>query len=293
MAFRLERRSLDKQLRRVVRKELDAAIDSLGAGDVGSLRIHDARKHIKKVRAVVKLLRGPLGKNYAQENARLRAAGNRLSDLRDAEVMLQTLEDLRGRFVKVMTPAIEQAIASGLRRHRHETHKQASRNARQALGFLKGSHATLPGRVGDAARFRVVGRGFIRVYERSKSALTDLTPLSCAAQLHAWRRRVKEHWYHVRLFESRQPSIRARARRLKALQSTLGEDHNLAVLTDRLLENPDRFGGARTSALVLGCIQKRQRALRRRALASGQQLFRSKPVHMHTMLDQWRSNAAR
>jgi CHAD domain-containing protein len=288
MAFRLERRSL-KQLRRVVRKELDAAIDGLAMATANPIRIHDARKHIKKARAIVKLLRRPLGRSYARENARLRAAGHRLSGLRDAEAMLQTLEGLHGHFSAVITPTIEEGIARELRRHRRQVQKRASAMARQALGFLKGSRATLPDRVGHATGSRVVRRGLTRVYQRSKSALAELTPVSGAAEFHAWRRRVKEHWYHVRLFEWRQPSIRARARRLDALQSVLGEDHNLEVLNERLLENPDRFGGARTSALVLGCIQKRQRALRRQALASGHRLFTSKPRRMLTMVDRWRS----
>ena len=78
MAFRLEQRPIAKQLRRLVRKELDAAIDGLDVGDASALRIHDARKHIKKARAIVKLLRGPLGKSYARQNERLRAAGRPL-----------------------------------------------------------------------------------------------------------------------------------------------------------------------------------------------------------------------
>jgi CHAD domain-containing protein len=292
MAFRLERRPIAKELRRLVRKELDAAIDGLDVGDANSIRIHDARKHIKKARAIVKLLRGPLGKSYARENARLRAAGQRLSGLRDAEAMLQTLEGLHARFVTVITPTIEKGIARVLRRHRREVQKQAHARARQALGLLKQSRATLPGRVEHAAGFRLVRRGLTRVYERSKSALADLTPVSGAAELHAWRRRVKEHWYHVRLFESRQPATQARVRRIKALQSSLGEDHNLALLGDRLLDHSERFGGVGTSALVLGCIQKRQRVLRRRALASGHQLFASKPEKMAVIVNRWRAEGS-
>ena len=82
MAFRLEQRPLAKQLRRLVRKELDAAIDGLDVGHASAIRVHDVRKHIKKARAIVKLLRGPLGKSYARQNERLRAAGRRLSGLR-------------------------------------------------------------------------------------------------------------------------------------------------------------------------------------------------------------------
>ena len=100
---------------------------------------------------------------------------------------------------------------------------------------------------------------------------------------------MKEHWYHVRLFASRQPAAQARVRSLEVLQSSLGEDHNLALLGDRLLDHSERFGGVETSALVLGCIQKRQRILRRRALASGRQLFASKPEKIEAIVNRWRA----
>jgi hypothetical protein len=118
--------------------------------------------------------------------------------------------------------------------------------------------------------------------------MADLAAASGAVEFHEWRRRVKEHWYQVRLFEARHPAARARARSLKTLESTLGEDHNLALFGQILLRHSDRLGGARTTSLVIGCIQKRQRALRRRALASGHRLFASKPKTFEATVQRWR-----
>src|SRR6187402_1704842 len=94
MAYRLDHGPVARRLRRLVRKELDAAIDGLDERKANATRIHEARKHIKKARAIVILLRGALGSNYSRENERLRAAGRRLSELRDADAMLQTLSAL-------------------------------------------------------------------------------------------------------------------------------------------------------------------------------------------------------
>ena len=82
---------------------------------------------------------------------------------------------------------------------------------------------------------------------------------------------------------------RSSARSLKVLQSSLGEDHNLALLGERILDHSERFGGLETSALVLGCIHKRQRILRRRALASGRQLFAQKPEKIDAIVKRWRA----
>ena len=285
MPFELERGPVARQLRRLVRKELDSALEGLGHSRP---RIHDARTHIKKARSIVKLLRRTLGKRYAREDARLRTAARRLSELRDAEALLQTFEALHRTCPTVITPAIAKKITGALRRDHRKAHVHVRTRAGQALSLLKRSRATLPRRVEQVAGIRVAGRGLTRGYERSRATLADLDADSRAADFHAWRRRVKAHWYHVRLFQSGQPAIRRRARGLKALQSALGDDHNLALLGETLRDRPGRFGGARPAALVLGCIQKRQHVLRRRALASGRRLFASKPERIDAVVSQWR-----
>jgi len=97
MSFRLKhRRSIGRELERLVRKELRAAIARLEEGPPDEASVHEARKSVKKVRAIVKLLRAPLGPRYAAENKRLRAVARRLSQLRDADASLETLDALFG-----------------------------------------------------------------------------------------------------------------------------------------------------------------------------------------------------
>ena len=286
MPFELEPGSLSRQLRRLVRKELDAAIEALNHS--GAPRIHDARKHIKKTRAIVKLLRRPLGKRYAKEDARLRAAGGGLSELRDAEVMLQTFAALQKEFPALIAPPIAGKVDRALRRDHRKAQAHSRARARKTLGLLKRSRAVLPRRVEAVSGFGGARRGLTRAFVRSKVALASLTSESSGDDFHAWRRRVKAHWYHVRLFASLQPATQARARKLEALQTALGDDHNLELLGETLLEHPDGFG-ARTTAVVLGCIQKRQHALRQHALASGRRLFASKPETAEAIVNRWRA----
>ena len=116
---------------------------------------------------------------------------------------------------------------------------------------------------------------------------------SDATQFHAWRRRVKDHAYHVRLFESLHPTPRARARNLKRLETWLGDDHNLALLRAAILGVPDTFGEARTTALVLGCIVKAQASLRQKALTLGRRLFGRKPAQFRRAVAEWWNAPAR
>jgi hypothetical protein len=104
---------------------------------------------------------------------------------------------------------------------------------------------------------------------------------------HTWRRRVKDHWYHMRLLEALTGRAQVRTRRLKQLETWLGDDHNLVMLRATILEAPARFGDERMTAVVLGCAAKYETTLRRRALKSGRQLFASTPSAFRTHIDRW------
>ena len=100
MAYRLERdESVVTGLRRVVTDEIESASEHLKGGKKVSRdeAVHEARKSIKKVRALLRLMRGELGETFDAENARLREIAHRLSELRDAVAIIGTFDDQIGR----------------------------------------------------------------------------------------------------------------------------------------------------------------------------------------------------
>jgi CHAD domain-containing protein len=68
--------------------------------------VHEARKHLKKVRALIRLLRPATGEAfYKDENAAMRQAAGRMSSIRDSHVRVQTIEKLTAKSGKRRTPA--------------------------------------------------------------------------------------------------------------------------------------------------------------------------------------------
>ncbi len=107
-AYRLKRgESAADGLRRVARGRAEKAVARLrgaGPGDTADA-IHGARKDLKKLRTVLRVVRADLGKrSFQTESGSFRDAGRQLSDSRDAEVKLATLKGLEERFGDELPP---------------------------------------------------------------------------------------------------------------------------------------------------------------------------------------------
>ena len=91
--------TLGDNLRRICRKQIEAAI-AITTGEkkkVSDTPVHEMRKHLKKARAALRLVRKEIGHGLFREQDRcLRDVGRLTSEIRDAEVRLQTVRELQG-----------------------------------------------------------------------------------------------------------------------------------------------------------------------------------------------------
>lgn len=291
MAYRLKRgKPAARELARIVAKELRAARDELKRHDQDGVlpAVHAVRKHIKKTRAVLRLFEKDLGGDYQRFNGPLRTVGRRLSAVRDAEVMAETLKGLRDHYPRIMTPALFRSVNRTLqaRKARAASQQRADRLLAESLRTLRHTRKA-PSRIGDVAGLRAIRGGAGRAYRRAQREMARVEAEPEDAQFHAWRRRTKDHWYHMRLVEGLNGRVHSRVRQLEQLQTRLGDDHNLVVLREAILEKPSQFGDERTVAVILGCIAKYQATLRRRALKDGRRLFASKSSAFRKQLERW------
>jgi CHAD domain-containing protein len=276
MAYVLRHKRLGAEVRHVIDRQLEGALTALRTRPADAAPVHDARKRIKKVRAVVKLLREGLGRHYRLENDCLREAGRRLARLRDTDAIPAALAALRKKHAAITASDVH-AIAHGLTLERRQAWADVGSVVVQAARTIGQINERLPRRAERAGSRAVIADGVVRGYRRAQEAFEALTIDAASDAFHAWRRRVKEHWYHVRLLEPWHAPFIRRARQLWTLESLLGDDHDLAVLATMLVGHPKRFGGEMPSAVVLGCIQQEQRKMRTRACKLGKRLFAGKP----------------
>jgi CHAD domain-containing protein len=292
VAYRLKKgKSASKEVSRVVDREFEKALGEMGGNAESNQAqvVHDARKHIKKIRAVLRMFQKELGRDYVLQNRRLRTAAHQLSSLRDADATVETMKLIRDRYPRLVSASIFAGVQRGLQSRKRATaarvdpehllprvERALEQSAKQTPRRLK--------RLGGRAAMRA---GIIRGYRRARKALACVHATPDDRLFHVWRRRLKDHWYHARLLEGLNGRARIRVRTLKRLETWLGDDHNFVLLRRTILNNPARFGDEKATALVLGCIAKYQASLRRRALKLGDRAFAQKPRLFRKSVERW------
>jgi CHAD domain-containing protein len=292
MAFTLKQgRPVARQLSRIAAKEITAALEALGRRSKKGpwTALHSVRKHVKKARALLRLFEQDLGDDYERLNGRLRTVGRRLSPLRDADAIVATMEGLRDHYPRIITPPVFRPVDRVLqaRKRGASSRPRAERLLAEASRTLRKTKASVPARIRRVAGSKTMRGGAGRGYRRARKELARVAAEPDDLRFHAWRRRVKDHWYQMRLVEGLNRRAHVRVRQLDQLQTWLGDDHNLVVLRDAILKAPARFGDQRTVAVILGCIEKYQASLRRRALVQGRRLFADTPADFRKQIDRW------
>ena len=267
---------LPAEIARVARGRIEHALDEL-LGETDSSpedAIHEARKDMKKLRALLRLVRAELGKaTFARENACFRDAARELAGVRDADVMLETL-------AKLELPAPE--LRARLERHRaHDGAGDRTAASLRAVGMLEAALARVPDWPLERDSFAALAGGLQRSYRRGRRDLRDVRSAPSVEALHEWRKRAKELWYHHTLLRKAWPPVMsAVAGEAHALADLLGDDHDLAVLGGWAVEH----GGEQPPELF-EAIERRRGELQERALALGARLYAEKPGAYHHRLE--------
>jgi CHAD domain-containing protein len=237
-------------------------------------RIHDARKRFKETRAVVRMVRDSLGPQFAVENAWFRDAGRDLAVARDAHAVIEALEKLEG-----IAPATKKKAQRAL------TARRDAMSARELKGRITNVLAQLDAVVTRLAFWPLSGESFdslagglARTYRRGRKAMRAAVRSHSPAALHEWRKRVKEHWYHIQLLQYVWPSaMKSYADVLEELSHALGDHHDLFVLRGIIAASPRDFGKPPAVVKLLDAIDARQQDLETRATEIGSRVYAETP----------------
>jgi CHAD domain-containing protein len=265
-------------VRRIALGRLESSLEQLNeeaAKDPGPA-IHEARKDLKKVRSLLRLVRDEIGdESYRRENGRYRHAGRLLSSARDAQVKLETLQGLNERFDDPAGAEWER-YAYALREEADPGAGLGERIERATLEIERGRRAVDGWRL-EANGWELFEPGLRRGYRRGRNRFAEAASQPTDEAVHEWRKRVKDLWYYLRLLrESKRKRIGKEADRAHELSDLLGDHHDLTVLREDARARPRLLGAVGLERLFT-LIQQRQRELLDGALAVGERVYAEKP----------------
>jgi CHAD domain-containing protein len=279
------------EVRRVARGRIDHAIDELSGNTENSRAkaVHEARKDMKKLRALLRLVRHELGEDvYRRENDCFRDTARTLSGLRDAEVMLATLGDLERIYGEL--PGAGSRLRPGLVANRFRLSgaslQPASQAAVESLVAARERVASWPL---HADGFEAFEGGLRRNYRRGRRRFRAAQELPSAEHMHEWRKRVKDLWYHVTLLQDAwRPVLSALADETHELSERLGDEHDVSVLRDWAHEHASALNGG--DPLLRGfdaIVADRRRELQAEAFGYGARIYADSPSVFADKLDGW------
>jgi CHAD domain-containing protein len=280
-------------LRRICRTEIAKAIGVVnGTRQTDDTPVHQTRKHLKKARAALRLVRKEIGRGlFRQHDHSLRDAGRLISEVRDAEVRLETvrqLQSIRPRRGRAPYPHLEQMLTLELENFIAAFAEWQA----QALPILEQAKAGVdhwPMHQFDCRELRCAVQAS---YKQARWALAEARKNPSAAAFHEFRSEAKVLGYQLRILRPTNPVVlKNLTEELKGLGQVLGRAHDLNFLGERLRREDANSPWQREGHKLLAVLEVSQNDLQRAAADLAERFFAERArdfgARLEISLEEW------
>jgi len=216
---------VDAEVRRLAREgaaRVLAAMDGALHENQSERLIHDARRTLKRLRALLRLASADPAATHL-----LRDAARPLGTVRDAAVMLRTFDSIADD--DPSAPRVRALLARARKRAEQKSDGRTDA-ATLVLAFAASIESWKLGNGWEA-----IEPGIRRTYRGGRRALRRAREHNDAESMHTLRKRAKDLQYQLALLRNVWPPvIRGYGDAVRELGQLLGDDHDLAVLDDEL-----------------------------------------------------------
>jgi len=297
MRYRLKKsKRVGDDLRRVVREQVDKASERLAPRNGGrDEAIHDVRVCFKKIRAALRLVRDPLGGTFDDENIFYRDLGRRLSGVRNNVALLEAFAKLKERYGDQLAPGAltsqrRPLAASNTRQSREKVKAMAEVGRSINAGRRRIANWPLPNR-----GFGSLAPGLKRTYQQGRRQFAIACEHPTVANLHEWRKPVKDLWYQLRLVQKIWPgAMKVLAEQMEKLGDYLSDHHDLALLRETAADHAQKSKDETPQIeTFLALIDQLRAELRLQARLLGERIYAEKPsafvARLNAYWDAWRA----
>jgi CHAD domain-containing protein len=267
MAYRLKlQSSLGKDLKRILLAQIERAHDELSGETVSPKNIHEARKCLKRLRSLLRLIaKGLPAKTAKREIARFRDIAAMLAPLRDRQILVDTAGQLHAH-------AQDDAHRAAITRLKTflDSSDAIGTGTRDNLAAITNARTALEAALKPAKKLKLkrIGRellidGFVGMYRTGRSAGRHATKHPDDESYHDVRKAAQHHSRHLQLLMSLWPDLfEVKITSARQLAETLGDDHDLSILVSFVSNQPNALLTQADKALVIAAARMRQNELR-------------------------------
>jgi len=283
MGYHIEKgESLATAFGRIAAEEIDLAMAQSRRLHRGEA-VHNARKALKRLRALLRSLRVAFPKKlFRAENRHIAATCRRISPLRDVHVQLRTL----GKLKAAASPAGDHIRRQLLRQQSSFIRRIPAlrKTVRALLDVSRQSLASWPLRKATAED---LASGLKRIYKQGREAFKTARKSPTPGHLHAWRKKTKSLGYGLEMIKNLgSGELSKMIRSSDILTEALGDDQDLFMVL-RALDKEHRSNPASDFNRLANRISLKRAKRQKRAFKLGEKVYGEKSGGFEKRLDRY------
>ena len=294
-------------VKRVTLDELERAASGFFDGeDEFAGAVHQSRKSMKRVRSLLRLVRGEITERvFEYEDRSIRDTGRLLSEVRSSVATTDAAVLIRDLYGELLAPSTFEELIGRLG-HRRDlielraledphligrvVHNLEKAYNRYAAWSTDPDARTVYG-LGIRNEYVAVEPGLYSTYERGRREMVAAYKTRAAHEFHQWRKRAKYLRHQVEFLTPLWPEVVVGlAVTLDRLGELLGEEHDLAELLELLHSRPDMCPSPRERSLFAALVTQRRSELQVAAEILGRRIYAEAPDSVqHRFGEYWES----
>lgn len=301
--FRLgDLEALPAGLKRLTLNEMEVAASGFFAGEEAfSDAVHEARKSTKRIRSVLRLIKGELGERiFNFEDRWMRDTARLVSPVRDTAARVESMNVLDRIYGHMLADGVLEETLYRLDTQRRRVETRVMEDPEIVLSVVEnlekahGRYSNWP--VDDSARsiygvgirdeFAAIGPGLAETYGSGRSQMVGAYKHIDPARFHEWRKSVKYLRHQMELLTPLWPEVVVgMAITLDRVGELLGQDHDLAMLIQQLETDINLCPDPVERSLIAALANQRRADLQTAARILGRRVFAEEPESLTGRFD--------
>lgn len=288
-------------LKRLGTEAIDEAIAGFYEGEEQfGEAVHTARKAMKRVRALLRMIRTEIGDRvYVFENQWMRDTARLVSEVRASTVLVHGAEEIRSAYSPLLAEGTFEEVVERLRVRRDRIEERAMEdpeivprvvaNLERARGRYESWPTDPESRsvYGMSLRhdYSAVGPGVRATHARGRREMVAAYQTAAPEAFHRWRKRVKYLKHQFEILTPLWPELMiGMTLTLNRIADLLGQDHDLAELLNLLADRPDLCPNPIERSLLSALAAQRRTDLQTASRILGRRIYAESPAALEARL---------